>query len=74
MYLLYIGLSILQNGIIPQFPSEELMEEVFVTPEPSTCLLELRKGLQTFGLVTVCTVCHAVRLHIRKSISNETEI
>ena len=64
----------LQNGIIPQFLNEDQMEEVFVTPEPSTCILELRKGLQTFGIVTVCTVCHAVSLHIRKSISNETEI
>ena len=49
----FVGLSILQNGRMPQFLSEEQLQEVFVSENPHPCLLNLKNGLRKLGIYQV---------------------
>lgn len=58
VYLYFIffltALSILQNGCMPSFMSEEILNQVFSTEDPGNpSLRNLRFGLDTLGLVRV---------------------
>ena len=44
----------LQNGPMPTFLVEARLQEIFVNPHPSECLLQLRQGLAELGIVQVC--------------------
>jgi len=48
------GLSILQNGKIPNFLSEEVLQELFHgSPDEGSCMFELRKGMDELGIIQV---------------------
>ncbi|XP_077867300.1 uncharacterized protein LOC144356303, partial [Saccoglossus kowalevskii] len=47
-------LSILQNGKLPQFMDTALLDELFISSEPSECVLHLRKGLAKQGIYQLC--------------------
>lgn len=53
LYLVITGLSILQNGQIPQFLREDNLQEIFFSDHPSECLLQLRNGLAEMGIYQV---------------------
>ena len=49
-----LGLSILQNGKIPQFIEHNILEELFSDKETaSKCIRNLREGLAGLGLIRV---------------------
>ena len=48
-----MGLSIVQNGTIPQFLDQELMEQIFNEASPQPCILHLRNGLAKLGIYLV---------------------
>ena len=47
------GLSILQNGKIPTFLSEDDLQKVFSGDELGPCLAELQNGLDKVGIYQV---------------------
>ncbi|XP_070560094.1 uncharacterized protein [Ptychodera flava] len=49
-----IGLSILQNGKLPQFMNSNTVEELFHSSDPSPCILNLRNGLAKLGIYQIC--------------------
>ena len=53
------GISLLQNGQIPRYFSEELINQIFVSDEPCTslCILEFRRGLDRLGIHAFTQVC-----------------
>ena len=48
-----LGLSIVQNGPIPQFLDQELMEQIFNETSPQPCIIHLRNGLAKLGIYQV---------------------
>lgn len=58
------GISLLQNGQIPRYFSEELINQIFVSDEPCTslCILEFRRGLDRLGI-------HAFTQHVHQFVS-----
>ena len=44
-HLCIVGLSTIQNGKIPRFMTEEIINEVFHSAEPQLCVAKLRDGL-----------------------------
>ncbi|PFX21076.1 hypothetical protein AWC38_SpisGene14448 [Stylophora pistillata] len=44
------GLSIIQNGKIPAFMTEEMIQSIFSTSELTPCLAELQDGLRKVGV------------------------
>ena len=51
-----MALSILQNGPVPRFISENILQELFSVLAPSNpCVLRLREGLDKLGLVRIGT-------------------
>lgn len=48
-----VGLSILQNGKIPQFHSEEILSGIFDDQEPQPCIAYLGNGLAKLGIIQV---------------------
>ena len=51
-----MALSILQNGPVPRFISENILQELFSVVAPSNpCVLRLREGLDKLGLVRIGT-------------------
>ena len=53
---LLMALSVLQNGSIPRFLSEELLQELFNAKKPSICIENLRKGFARVGLYQIGSV------------------
>ena len=47
------GLSILQNGKIPTFMSEDNLQKVFIGDQLGPCLAELQSGLEEVGVYKV---------------------
>ena len=52
------GLSIIQNGKIPTFLPEEMIQSIFSAGELEPCLAELRNGFQKVGIYQVGTQTH----------------
>lgn len=50
---LLMALSVLQNGAIPRFLSEEVLQELFNASKPSKCIENLRKGFARVGLYQI---------------------
>ena len=48
-----VGLSTIQNGKVPRFMTEEIINEVFHSAEPQLCVAKLRDGLAKVGIVKV---------------------
>ena len=51
--LYFLGLSILQNGKLPQFLGEQFIQEIFNSAHPSPCMLSLHHGLAELGIYQV---------------------
>ena len=52
-YKLLAGLSIVQNGKIPQFFSEDQLDEIFKGKSSSPAIANLQKGLAKLGIYQV---------------------
>lgn len=50
---LIMGLSMLQNGCIPHFLTEEMIQELFTSETPSQCIANLRAGFAKVGLIQI---------------------
>ena len=50
---LIMGLSMLQNGRVPHFLTEEIIKETFMTESPSQCIANLRAGFAKVGLFQI---------------------
>lgn len=50
---LIMGLSMLQNGRVPHFLTEEIIKETFMTESPSLCIANLRAGFAKVGLFQI---------------------
>ena len=48
-----IGLSIIQNGELPTFLTEEMLQAIFSISEPGACLKELQNGIKKVGIYQV---------------------
>lgn len=48
-----LGLSILQNGVLPTFLSETSLQEIFDTLEPGLCYKQMRQGFKELGIYQV---------------------
>ena len=48
-----MALSVLQNGNIPRFLSEDQLQEVFGSGQPSECLGKLRSGFEEVGIYQI---------------------
>lgn len=48
-----MALSVLQNGNIPRFLSEDQLQEVFGSGQPSECLGKLRSGFEKVGIYQI---------------------
>ena len=46
-----MGLSVLQNGKIPQFIPENMLQEIVQGPSSSPCISNLQKGLSEVGIL-----------------------
>ena len=51
-----MALSILQNGPVPCFVPEEILQQVFSDTTPGSCIAELRKGLMKLGLYEIAKI------------------
>jgi len=64
-YKLFAGLSIVQNGKVPQFFSEDQLDEIFQSKSSSPAIANLQKGLAKLGIYQVCRqfpiFCHIFR-------------
>ena len=47
---LLMGLSLLQNGHVPNFLTDEIIEETFSSESRSPCIVKLCAGLATIGV------------------------
>ena len=52
-HLIATGMSILQNGKIPRFLTEEVFQETFSSAAPSPCIAYLTKELSQLGIYQV---------------------
>ena len=52
-YLLFSGLSILQNGKMPHFINRDVIESIFEKSDCTPCIAMLRKGLAATGIYQV---------------------
>lgn len=52
-YKLFAGLSIVQNGKVPQFFSEDQLDEIFQSKSSSPAIANLQKGLAKLGIYQV---------------------
>ncbi|CAB3985662.1 RNA-directed DNA polymerase from transposon X-element [Paramuricea clavata] len=50
---LIMVLSMLQNGCVPHFLTEEIIKETFMTESPSLCIANLRAGFAKVGLFQI---------------------
>ena len=48
-----VGLSILQNGNIPQFFGEDGIQQIFFSDDPSTCYSRLQEAFKDLGIQLV---------------------
>ena len=48
-----MALSILQNGPVPRFVPEEILQQIFPDSPPGPCIAELRKGFMKLGLYEI---------------------
>lgn len=54
----FLGLSILQNGKIPKFVTEEVLNELFDAQSPQPSTHNLRNGLSKLGIFQVTKYEH----------------
>ena len=55
---LLLAMSIIENGAIPRYLSEAVLQEVFMktpTEQTSPCIVQLQKGFEKLGLVTIAS-------------------
>ena len=61
----YVGvimaLSMLQNGPIPRFMPEDILQEVFSETPPGPCTAALRRGFKKLGLYQIALNLHLMR-------------
>lgn len=50
-----MALSILQNGNLPSFISEDILQELFIQQKPSYCIKNLREGFEKLGIYSLCS-------------------
>lgn len=50
LMIYFIGLSILQNGKLPQFLSDKIIHDIFMAEEKSQCVKYLIQGFEKFGI------------------------
>ena len=50
---LIIGLSMVQNGRVPHFMTEDIIKETFLSETPSPCTAKLRAGLTKVGIFQI---------------------
>lgn len=69
----HTGLSILQNGKVPQFLDEPMIQQIFFSGNPEidendsrTPISELRRGLMEMGIIQV-TIFYTINLKFKKS-------
>jgi hypothetical protein len=48
-----MAMSILQNGPVPRFLEESILQELFQNPQPSPCISKLRVGFDKLGLYQI---------------------
>ncbi|XP_028417587.1 uncharacterized protein LOC114542024 isoform X2 [Dendronephthya gigantea] len=49
-----LGLSIVQNGKIPKFIDDEILERLLqINPNEDSCIIQLRKGLKQIGIIQI---------------------
>lgn len=48
-----MGLSMLQNGRVPHFLEEHILQETFISENPSVCIANLRAGFAKVGLFKI---------------------
>jgi len=71
------GLSILQNGNIPLFLTEDLIKDIFNTYPVSPCVSNLREGLGKLGIHQVCILnvqkrhCGSLSSKSKKALANK---
>ena len=51
--LCFAGLSILQNGKLPQFFSDNIIQDIFIAKDKSKCVKYLIQGLEKIGIFQV---------------------
>lgn len=47
---LVFALSALQNGLMPRFFSEEMLQDIFKSDTNNPCIINVRKGMEKVGL------------------------
>ena len=53
---MFLALSTLQNGRLPRLMSEDVLQEVFISDSPRPFAQDLRKGLDSLGLIQVSII------------------
>jgi len=53
-FIIISALSILQNGKLPKFLTEQQLDELFNKPSALPYMLAMRKGLMELGIYQVC--------------------
>lgn len=66
-----MGSSVLQNGSIPQFLSEEILQELVNSQGPSPCVLKLREGMKKVGIYQVMSAL-PLFLHLFRNTGTNT--
>ncbi|KXJ11675.1 hypothetical protein AC249_AIPGENE7130 [Exaiptasia diaphana] len=65
-----MALSMLQNGKMPCFLSEEQLQETFHAVQPNPCLLALREGLKELGIYQIAKEIPTLLHLLRKNTSH----
>ena len=52
-FISVIGLSVLQNGDIPQFLGEDGINQIFSSDDPLPCYSEIQRALKDLGIIQV---------------------
>lgn len=58
-----MALSILQNGNLPSFIPEEILQELFIQEKPSPCIRNLREGFDKLSIYSLCSKM-SILLHL----------
>ena len=64
--ILFLGLSIMQNGKIPYFMGDDNLKIVFGSMPVNGCLSQLRQGFKKFGIYQVSLVVHSILFSVLK--------
>ena len=50
---LVLALSVLQNGLLPRFFPEEMLEDIFKSDTKNPCIKNLRRGMDKVGPLSI---------------------